>query len=101
MRIAGRLPTAFLTALDKLGGVVMVFWMIFKKDDSKEFEIAGQTRDDTQFTNQVCSLQQRGFHVRCETPLTTEISRDQILTEFQKMGYNEIPGLYKRLIQEP
>jgi hypothetical protein len=71
----------------------MTYWMICKSDDSCEFEIVGQTSDDTEYTRKVCLLQEMGKRARCETP-PTDLSREQIIQGMKALGYQETPGLY-------
>jgi hypothetical protein len=70
-----------------------VFWEIFYKDDTHEFEIRGPSTDDTDFTNKVWEMLQKGYAVSCNTP-PYECSRENIITEMKQRGYKHVEGLF-------
>ena len=71
------------------------FWLVFIDHDSKEFEILGQSDDDTAFTENIADMVKKGENVRPGTP-GINISENQIRADQTIRGYNEKAGLYRR-----
>jgi len=70
-----------------------VFWEIFYRHDTKEFEIRGPSTNDTDFTNKVWEMQQEGYDVGCNTP-PCERSREDIIDEMRQRGHKHVEGLF-------
>jgi hypothetical protein len=70
-----------------------IFWEIFYKDDTREFEIKGSSVNDTDFTNKVWEMQQRGCTVHCSTP-PCELSRENIINDMKQRGFKHVEGLF-------
>ena len=70
-----------------------VFWEIFYRNDTSEFEIRGPSTDDTDFTNKVWEMRQEGYDVNCNTP-PCERSRENFIDEMKKRGHKHVDGLF-------
>lgn len=78
--------------------MVKKFWEVIYYDECKEFEVVGESTDDTEFTNNVCRLRDKGLDVHCNTP-SIENSLDRIIDEVtNKLNYQYVKGLYRKLV---
>ena len=75
----------------------MKFWEVVKNLYDKEFEIVGETDDDTDFTFDIVEIQKKTKkRIVCETPETT-ISLDKVRKSMTNLGLKETPGMYIKL----
>jgi len=51
------------------------FWLIFKDDTNKHYEIIGKSDDDTELIEITVRLQDAGHPVRCETPRPSTVRK--------------------------
>lgn len=70
------------------------FWLIFKDDKEKHYEIIGKSDDDTELGENVVRLQVAGNPVRCET-LSSTYSEEEIAEGYKSIGYSHQEGIYK------
>lgn len=70
-----------------------IFWEVFYKRDTREFEIRGPSTDDTDFTNKVWEMQQAGYSINCSTP-PYEYPRENMIRDMEQQGYKHVDGLF-------
>ena len=70
------------------------WWLIFKDDMHRLYEIVGKSDDGTDLTNTIVRLQNKGLRVRCET-ISTEYTKEDIYEEYRDLSYSLKAGLYQ------
>lgn len=66
------------------------FWEIVEDYETKIFYIYGTSVNDIALTNRTYNLQQKGFTVKCHTPLVNNTTKGLIEKDFLERGYTQV-----------